>query len=98
MVEILLIMTHQTAIQAAENVRQQTNVQWRLPNIQELASLIEDKCGLPAINLTIFPNLHAISIDRWVYWSATPGGRFFNSARNISFGQGDSGSTSRTNS
>ncbi|MEL6722075.1 MAG: DUF1566 domain-containing protein [Pseudomonadota bacterium] len=29
---------------------------WRLPNIRELASLVELQCSQPAINLTLFPD------------------------------------------
>jgi len=40
---------------------------WRLPNIAELSSIIEDQCVVPAVNLTIFPNTAAGG-----YWSSTP--------------------------
>ena len=40
---------------------------WRLPNIRELASLVELQCGRPAINLTVFPN-QAVSH----LWSSSP--------------------------
>ena len=39
---------------------------WRLPDIKELQSLVEEACYEPAINSTIFPlTLNA-------YWSASP--------------------------
>ncbi len=40
---------------------------WRLPNIAELASILEDQCVGPAVNETIFP---ATAVNG--YWSATP--------------------------
>ncbi|MDX8392440.1 MAG: DUF1566 domain-containing protein [Mariprofundaceae bacterium] len=40
---------------------------WRLPNIKELNSIVEDQCVYPSINAAIFP-----SIDRAFYWSASP--------------------------
>jgi len=40
---------------------------WRVPNIKELASIVEQKCVEPAINLTIFPNDASSSV-----WSASP--------------------------
>lgn len=45
---------------------------WRLPNINELLSIVEQQCVRPAINLSVFPN---IPVDQWGlsdFWSATP--------------------------
>jgi len=40
---------------------------WRVPNIKELASIVETQCLTPSVNTTIFPN--TISA---MYWSASP--------------------------
>lgn len=40
---------------------------WRLPNRNELASLLEQRCYAPALNTGLFPN----SQSDW-YWSSSP--------------------------
>lgn len=39
---------------------------WRLPNIKELASLVNAQCHSPAINLSVFPDTPSAT-----YWSST---------------------------
>lgn len=43
---------------------------WRLPNRNELASLIELACNGPAINLTYFPNTEYLY--QYEYWTSSP--------------------------
>lgn len=45
---------------------------WRLPNIKELASIVDHNC-VPAIDPAIFPNMAAIKdYYRFGMWSSTP--------------------------
>jgi hypothetical protein len=42
---------------------------WRLPNIKELRSIVEEQCSYPAINATRFPNANT---PNSAVWSGSP--------------------------
>lgn len=60
------------------------SVNWRLPNIKELSSIIENACYGPAINLSVFPSTPA-----GIFWSATPyiGGNEYAWSVRFNYGQ-----------
>ncbi|MCI5124236.1 MAG: DUF1566 domain-containing protein [Candidatus Electrothrix sp. AR5] len=66
---------------------------WRLPNIKELVSLIEEQCVHPAINLNRFP-----FPDTGTVWSGSP--YIFNlaTAWAVNFSNGGSNTTNRQGS
>ncbi len=57
---------------------------WRLPNRNELASLVERKCANPAINQNIFPGT-----DSADYWSSSPVAQDANRAWSVDFFYGN---------
>jgi hypothetical protein len=61
---------------------------WRLPNIKELRSIVEEKCSRPAINLVRFPNTSSSYLS-WV-WSGSPFAGDSNEAWFVDFYSGDS--------
>ncbi|MCC5827525.1 MAG: DUF1566 domain-containing protein [Alkalimonas sp.] len=83
----------QTALQqAAENDFLGLN-DWRLPNINELASIVERRCWDPAINNQQFPNTGS----RW-YWSSSSVADFGASAWVVNFFEGNISDLSKTDS
>jgi len=62
-----LILTWQAALAAANENTDYGYSDWRLPNKNELESLLEDACFSPAINETLFPNTQSNP-----YWSSSP--------------------------
>jgi hypothetical protein len=56
---------------------------WRLPNINELRSIVEEQCYGPAINLAVFPNDPSS-----VVWSSSPYASYSNYAWIVYFHDG----------
>lgn len=66
-----LTFTWAGALNSASELKFAGHADWRLPNIKELQSIIEDHCTAPALNADVFP------IDQgFVVWSATPAHTF----------------------
>lgn len=59
---------------------------WRLPNVKELSSIVEEQCCEPSINLTKFPNTPAS-----VVWSGSPSAGNSDFAWYVEFNDGSTG-------
>jgi hypothetical protein len=85
--------TWQQALQRAEVAVFAGSSLWRLPNKNELASLVERRCFEPAINATPFPNIPSSwfwdsnTPSRW-FWSSSPAAGHSDSAWTVNFSYG----------
>ena len=61
---------------------------WRLPQLKEIASLIETRCASPRVNLAVFPDTPA-----GIYWSTTPRAGMKDASLFYALGFGDDGVT-----
>ena len=76
----------QAALTSAQTANTGSNYNynnWRLPNKNELESLVEVACYNPAINDTLFPSTQSLD-----YWSSSPYILSLNGAWNIHFSGG----------
>ena len=76
--------TWQAALQHAEAEVFAGSDLWRLPNKNELASLVERRCYDPAINERYFPN----TPSSW-FWSSSPSADNSNYAWSVNFNNGN---------
>jgi len=61
------LFTWANALNAAKAQNVAGHNDWRLPNVKELLSILEDRCNSPALNADLFP----IS-ELFTAWSSTP--------------------------
>ena len=70
----------QDALQTLQSINQGGGIagmhDWRLPNVQELSTLLELACSSPAINAAIFPG-SLTGAGNGEYWTSTPDGSDF---------------------
>ncbi|PMH41384.1 hypothetical protein BCU68_15600 [Vibrio sp. 10N.286.49.B3] len=58
--------SQETAFNKIVQINNQSQHKWRLPTIEELATLVKNDCVAPAIDIKAFPN----TLSSW-YWSST---------------------------
>ena len=65
-------------------------IDWRVPSVKELLSIIEKQCVEPSINLTVFPN----TPSNW-FWSSALSSNYHHYAWYVGFGNGSSSYSGR---
>ena len=80
----------QQALELADSHSYAGYSDWRLPNIKELASIVELRCYSPAVNLEVFPS----TPSSW-FWSSSANSSSSSSAWGVNFGYGNDRSSFR---
>jgi len=70
------------AVKAANIAVLHGHSDWRLPNVKELASIVDKECS-PTINATVFPATAGIA-----YWTSSPAKQMNDSAFMVNFSSG----------
>lgn len=83
--------THETALQVASRVQSSSGVAWRLPNVKELASIIDRTKYSPAVDRAVFINIPSV----W-FWTSTPSMTNSSAAFMVDFNAGLIGSRERS--
>jgi hypothetical protein len=84
------VFSHEAALTRAKSQAATTGIAWRLPNIQELASIVDSSTVNPALDATAFPATAAS-----YFWSASPSVGNSSSAWFVNFYDGYVGSSLR---
>jgi hypothetical protein len=82
---VLLSLNWGDALQNADESTLAGYSDWRLPNIKELSSIAELRCGNPASNLAVFPNTPNTEL-----WASSPSAANGGNAWTVQFITGDS--------
>ncbi len=94
------ILYWQDALSAAKNATITTSIpatSWRVPNQNELLSLLELACYKPALNINWFPGVPLSSFNgSGLVWSSTPSSAQTNTAWYVGFMNGYDGYSSKT--
>ncbi|MEO8343431.1 MAG: DUF1566 domain-containing protein [Gallionella sp.] len=86
------VFTHEAALQRAMAQANSSGVAWRLPNVKELASIVDRSRSNPAIDPTIFP-----ATPPSIFWSSSPFVSITGTASIVDFGLGGVGGSLRNN-
>lgn len=76
-------MDWENALAYAEDLRLAGHDDWRLPNDNELTSIVDYSRSSPSIDIAAFPGT-----KRWKYWSSTTSERYYDYAWSITFEEG----------
>jgi len=75
------VFTWHEAIKIADLEQFAGHADWRLPNKNELESIVEERCILPAVNNRVFP-----ATQTKFYWTSTPYAGLGTGAWSVDFG------------